>query len=231
MSDNTVNTWDIIDTFFRDTPYYKSQHQIDSFDEFLFSKENGLHNIVTRENPFILFKGESKGKFLYELRIHFGETLNEEGNPLPDVENIFVSSQAIFKDDKLNAMFPNEARLKSLTYQSNVLCNIGIQYIFHDEEEKTYKWYNRKSFKDKMRRIAGHKPSPTLVAHMAVDTYMYIHPSENRTITPREAARIQSFPDSFHFSEVSFTSQYRQIGNAVPPLMGKAIAEEITKKV
>jgi len=101
----------------------------------------------------------------------------------------------------------------------------------HGGEEKTYKWYNRKSFKDKMRRISGHKPSPTLVAHMAVDTYMYIHPLENRTITPREAARIQSFPDSFHFSEVSFTSQYRQIGNAVPPLMGKAIAEEITKKV
>ena len=133
---NYVNEWDIIDTFFRDTPYYKSQHQIDSFDEFLFSKENGLHNIVTRENPFILFKGESKGKFLYELRIHFGETLDEEGNPLPDVENIFVSSPAIFKDDKLNAMFPNEARLKNLTYQSNVLCNIGVQYIFHDEEEK-----------------------------------------------------------------------------------------------
>ena len=97
------------------------------------------------------------------------------------------------------------------------------------DEKKTYKWYNRKSFKDKMRRISGHKPSPTLVAHMAVDTYMYIHPTDDRTITPREAARIQSFPDNFDFSVVSFTSQYRQIGNAVPPLMGKAIAEEITK--
>ena len=98
------------------------------------------------------------------------------------------------------------------------------------DEEKTYKWYKRESFKDKMRRISPHKPSPTLVAHMAVDTYMYIHPTEDRTITPREAARIQSFPDSFDFSEVSFTSQYRQIGNAVPPLMAKAIAEEIMKK-
>ena len=97
------------------------------------------------------------------------------------------------------------------------------------KERKTYKWYNRETFKDKMRRITPHKPSPTLVAHMAVDTYMYIHPTEDRTITPREAARIQSFPDSFDFSVVSFTSQYRQIGNAVPPLMAKAIAEEITK--
>ena len=97
------------------------------------------------------------------------------------------------------------------------------------KNSRSYKWYKRESFKDKMRRITPHKPSPTLVAHMAVDTYMYIHPTEDRTITPREAARIQSFPDSFDFSVVSFTSQYRQIGNAVPPLMGKAIAEEITK--
>ena len=62
---NYVNEWDIIDTFFRDTPYYKSQHQIDSFDEFLFSKENGLHNIVTRENPFILF-AICPGKLLFK---------------------------------------------------------------------------------------------------------------------------------------------------------------------
>lgn len=91
----------------------------------------------------------------------------------------------------------------------------------------SYKWYRTDSFKDKIRRIASHKPCPTLVAHMATDTYMYVHPSEDRTITPQEAARIQSFPDSFDFSLVSFTSQYRQIGNAVPPFMAKAIAENI----
>ena len=106
------------------------------------------------------------------------------------------------------------------------------QLVVNEELGKSYKWYSRKSFKDKLRRITAHKPSPTLVAHMAVDTYMYIHPDPNthRTITPREAARIQSFPDSFDFSEVSFTSQYRQIGNAVPPLMAKAIATQILNK-
>ena len=71
----------------------------------------------------------------------------------------------------------------------------------------------------------AHKPCPTLVAHMATDTYMYVHPTENRTITPQEAARIQSLIryDSFDFGVVSFTSQYRQIGNAVPPFMAKAM--------
>ena len=132
-----VNEWDIIDTFFRDTDYYKSQHQIDSFDEFLFSKENGLQKIITRENPFILFKGENKGEFAYEIRIHFGETLDDDGEPLEGIENIFVSAPAIYKNDELNAMFPNEARLKNLTYKSSILCNIGVHYIFHNEEGRS----------------------------------------------------------------------------------------------
>ena len=132
-----VNVWDIIDTYFRDIEYYKSQHQIDSFDEFIFSNENGLKNIIKRENPFILFKGESsKGddNFSYEIRIHFGETLNEVGKPIEDIENIFVTSPSLYNDDKsLKVMFPNDARLKNLTYKGSILCNIGVQYIFHNE--------------------------------------------------------------------------------------------------
>jgi len=97
-----------------------------------------------------------------------------------------------------------------------------------------YKWYDRKQFKDKMRRIPAHKPCYTLVAHMHNDAYMFIHPEPNthRTITPREGARIQSFPDHFDFSaggKVAFCEQYRQIGNAVPPLMARAIATEIIR--
>ena len=84
---NYVNEWDIIDTFFRDTEYYKSQHQIDSFDEFIFSDENGIQKIIKRENPFILFKGENKkkGSFAYEIRIYYGETLDEDGVPLKTI--------------------------------------------------------------------------------------------------------------------------------------------------
>jgi len=155
MDKELINEWDIIDTFFRDTDYYKSQHQIDSFDEFIFSEENGLRNIIKRENPFILFKGENKrkGSFAYELKIYYGETLDEEGIPIQkiseekdgkvvekDIENIFVSSPAVYKDDQLSVMYPNEARLKNLTYKSSILCNIGIHYIFHnqDGESKVY---------------------------------------------------------------------------------------------
>ena len=147
-----INEWDIIDTFFRDTEYYKSQHQIESFDEFIFSEENGIQKIIKRENPYILFKGENKKKnsFLYELRIYYGETLDEEGVPLSkikeekdgkivekEIQNVFVSSPSIYKNDNLSVMFPNEARLKNLTYQSNILCNIGVHFIFHNDDGKT----------------------------------------------------------------------------------------------
>jgi len=56
----------------------------------------------------------------------------------------------------------------------------------------------------------------------------YIHPEQNRTISIREAARIQSFPDWFVF-EGSYSDQYDQVGNAVPPLLAKAVALEIRR--
>ena len=134
-----VNTWDIIDTFFRDTEYYKSQHHIDSYNEFIYSNENGIKQIITRENPFIIFKGETqqKSEFKYEIQIFYGETLFENGDIDTTVtENIFVSSPALYHNGSLETMFPNDARLKNLTYQSNIFCNIGVKYIFREEDNR-----------------------------------------------------------------------------------------------
>ncbi len=73
-------------------------------------------------------------------------------------------------------------------------------------------------------------PSKTIIAHLYKDGNQFIHPdhTQERTFTPREAARCQSFPDDFVFP-CSKTQQYKQIGNAVPPLLAKTIASVLKK--
>lgn len=75
-------------------------------------------------------------------------------------------------------------------------------------------------------RLDGNKPSPTIMTHR----HSYYHPKETRYLTQREAARLQSFPNDFLFFG-PLSSQWRQIGNAVPPLLGKAIGQAIYKMV
>jgi site-specific DNA-cytosine methylase len=72
---------------------------------------------------------------------------------------------------------------------------------------------------DWLERLAGDRPSKTVVAHIGKDTYGYIHPSETRPITLREAARLQAFPDAFSFAGSGVVDAYTAIGNAVPPLL------------
>ena len=83
-------------------------------------------------------------------------------------------------------------------------------------------------FKDRYTRQSQCGLSSTIVAHLSKDGLMFIHPTQTRSFTPREAARIQSFPDWFEFP-VARTHQFRLIGNAVPPLMGEAIGDAMVK--
>ena len=83
--------------------------------------------------------------------------------------------------------------------------------------------YRRDVFDDKYARLRGTRPGKTIVAHLAKDGNGYIHPSQTRSITVREGARIQSFGDDFIFCG-SHSDQWRQLGNAVPPLVAAAFA-------
>ncbi len=74
----------------------------------------------------------------------------------------------------------------------------------------------------RLQRLDRSKPSPTIMTHR----HSYFHPCEDRYLTQREAAKCQSFPNEFLFYG-PLTSQWRQIGNAVPPLLGKAIGKSL----
>lgn len=96
------------------------------------------------------------------------------------------------------------------------------------EELEFEKSFNSKIIAGRCRKLPIHEPAWTIIAHIGMDGYEYIHPKEVRTLSVREAARIQSFPDDFVFLG-NMREQYVQIGNAVPPLLAYAIAKEVEK--
>ena len=106
----------------------------------------------------------------------------------------------------------------------------GSKWSQLSDSDKRRIGYSCRSFDDKWRRLPLDRPSWTVMSHLAKDGYMYIHPKQCRTISVREAARLQSFPDRFVFCG-SRTSQFLQVGNAVPPLMAKAVAESVVRLI
>jgi DNA (cytosine-5)-methyltransferase 1 len=126
----------------------------------------------------------------------------------PDRHRIYDHSARAVREDDLKAFR---------------LMDHGTKYSDLPEHLKRYR---DDIFDDKYKRLPWDGMSRTITAHLAKDGYWYIHPEQHRTLTIREAAQIQTFPDRFRFTGTP-THQWRQIGNAVPPLLGMAIGRAI----
>ena len=107
-----------------------------------------------------------------------------------------------------------------------------LKYNELSDDLKTHK--NRDSFLNRFKVVVGDLPySHTVVAHIAMDGHYYIHHDieQNRSLTPREAARLQTFPDDYYFESYNGgprrTPAYHQIGNAVPVLLAQRVAEKL----
>jgi DNA (cytosine-5)-methyltransferase 1 len=109
------------------------------------------------------------------------------------------------------------ARLREGEHATTAMKKRGVRFEFP---------YDKSIFKDRYTRQSRSRPCSTIVAHLSKDGLMFIHPTQNRSLTPREAARVQTFPDWYRFP-ASRTSAFRLIGNAVPPVVGEAVGNAL----
>lgn len=195
----------------------------------------GTNNGLNPESFFNqLFDHESEkpvtiGKLFQDLpKLKSGHEVNRYGLNHP---NEFVTNH--IRKNKNLPLIQNISRphtLNDLKIYKEVATakNNGINLKYTDIKYGDLTHKNKHSFLDRYKALDKNAISHTIVAHIAKDGHYYIHydTEQNRSITVREAARIQTFPDDFYF-ETSRTQAFKQIGNAVPPMLSEKFAKVI----
>ena len=164
-------------------------------------------------------------KYTYKGPLNpFQKTMREwlpvDNSSIPDhiIRKVRVDDLETFKMMREKGLKYNELSEDQRRYQ--------ISSRAFREGKKIEKAKNLKSFSNKYNILKGEEPCRTITAHMAQDGYWYIHPEQNRTLSIREAARVQSFPDGFVFHGGP-SHRFHQIGEAVAPLIALKLGESL----
>ena len=150
-------------------------------------------------------------------------------NPYSGSDNPYL--KAINKGSNIPLIYNHKARyVNDINYEIYRLLNPGEDAS--DEKIADIMPYKNRlhCFKDKYYKLIPDRPSRTITAHLRMDCHSHIHPTQIRAITPREAARCQSFPDDYLFLG-AYLKTYMEIGNAVPVLMANRIATIIKRHI
>ena len=207
----------------------KSNQSKEIVEKFFFNLENAkrfTQKTVIKDALFNLRKLTPKKIKNDRLNEYYESGFNIE-KKLNNLTNKYIS--LINQNKNSNYVFNHKARYNNLR-------DIEIFSKLPQGGDSTHKnirnimpYKNRSTiFKDKYFKLQNDKISKTITSHMKFDCNMYIHPTQSRGLTPREAARIQSFSDNYFF-EGTLGQCYSQIGNAVPPLLSKYLCKSIEK--
>jgi DNA (cytosine-5)-methyltransferase 1 len=196
----------------------------------------------TFQFPHTTHTDKNNSNLFNEHKAHY-VSVKDSLSDLPDINDNWRISKMPYKQN--NQLSDYQRRIRN---GSNFVYN-NICRLSNDDAKEMFKYLKpnqrlseisqsdfkklefSKLFKSRIiynrcRRLPLNTPSWTIVAHIGIDGYEYIHPKLNRTLSVREAARLQSFPDNFIFFG-NMREQYLQVGNAVPPIVGKHLANAI----
>ena len=158
----------------------------------------------------VIFDGIRAGKLPYSRNVKLTKYQKLLRNKIEEVDNNICR----MSNDRAKKIFSHMKQ--------------GDKYMDLPKKVRSILPFREDIFPDRLKRLVIDKPSWTILAHIGMDGYRYIHPTDNRTLSVREAARIQSFPDNFVFTG-NMREQYIQIGNSVPPLLAEALAGAVKK--
>jgi DNA-directed RNA polymerase II subunit RPB2 len=113
-------SWSVLDSYFNSNRYFLTKHHLDSFNDFITSK---ITNTIKILNPIVMLKIQDNGKLTHEVNIFIGGT---DGN------DVFINKPTLFNENT-RILYPNEARLKDLTYKSDIYANIVVKYITREK--------------------------------------------------------------------------------------------------
>ena len=197
------------------------------------------HGVPQHRKRLIVLARRDGGAFEWPTDQPYVTTLRDAIGDLPPLGSAMGSRELTYLDNTDAGSFARAMRIgarqgvlhdhmtRAVRPDDLVVFEMMDSSTLYSDIPAELRRYTADSFDDKYKRLDWNGLSRSITAHIAKDGYWYIHPEEHRTLTVREAARIQTFPDAFRFSGTR-SDAFRQIGNAVPPLLGKAAAGALT---
>jgi len=202
-----------------------AENKVKNFFSIMENFKDAQNKVVLKDALLNLRKLKTK-KFKNDRNEYYDSGLNIEKQK-NNLTNEYI--QLINSNQKVNFVYNHRARYNN-PRDINIFSKLpqGADSTHHSIKDIMPYKKREGIFKDKYFKLRLNNVSKTITSHMKFDCNMYIHPTQSRGLTPREAARIQSFSDNYFF-EGTIAQCYSQIGNAVPPLLSKYICSAIEK--